>query len=644
MSTPTDHRDAPTGRHGRSLLDVFAAQLADKDRVALIHDGDALTYGELDRLSAALATRLRHVGAGPGVRVGLGADRSVEAVVGMLGILRAGAAYVPLDPGHPADRLQFLVDDASVKTVVAGRGTDFSHLSTAVEVLPLESLLGSALGTVDAPARDESDVSPLDRPVRSDDEAYVIYTSGSTGAPKGCSVSHGNVVSLLDAALPLFDVGRDDRWTLFHSCSFDFSVWEIWGAFATGAALVVVDRDRAVDPKRFLELCCSECVTVICSVPSVFRGIALHLQRTRDALGVRYVVLGGETVRPEDVRAVMDRTRQGLTSPRFINVYGITETTVLVTFKELTREDVDSRQPWSPIGTELTHLRIAIVDETGRPVADGQSGEMLIAGDGVIAGYVGRDELTAQRFVTVDGVRMYRSGDLARRLPTGELGYEGRIDDQVKVRGFRVELAEVDAALRGHPLVRDASAVLIESDTGTARIEAGIVAEPGADLREVRAFVAAQVPAHLVPARVVALDHIPQLVSGKLDRRAVAETLSQHATASAPESASTGAQDGVSPAFGSVVELTVFTAPEQLERIEDLLVEEWRDVLGADDFGLDDGFFDVGGDSLSVVALHERISEKFPQAEIRIVDLFVHPTIRSLAQHLQDSSSDAQES
>jgi len=547
-------------------------------------------------------------------------DRSAGAVVAILAILNAGASYVPLDLSYPVERLRFLASDAKVHLVVAEPDSDLSWLE------PSASAVRFAPEALSAELSDSTvaDTLPgtLVRPTRSD-EAYVIYTSGSTGTPKGCSVSHGNVLSLLSGALLLFDLQSDDRWAMFHSCSFDFSVWEMWGALSTGAAIVVVDKAHAMDPRGLVGLCIEQDVSVLCSVPSVFSGIAPQLESPHK---IRYVIFGGEAMRPADVRAVMDR---GAEHPRFVNMYGITETTVHVTFKEIGSDDVGLPAHLSPIGVELPHLRVTLVDQHGASVDDGVDGEMLIAGEGVCLGYVDRDELNREKFVIVDGVRMYRSGDLGRRLANGELAYRGRVDDQVKIRGFRIELGEVELTLQRIPSVEDACAVVTQTPAGLSRLEAGVVVRGDFDLAALREFASTVLPPHMVPARFVPLDHIPKLNSGKVDRKAVSHILhldngtGDQGTPNRLEETTKGPDAADREDLGSV------------DLIEEFLVGIWIDVLGHDDFDGDDSFFDAGGDSLRVVAVRDRVLERFPSVEVRVVDLFLHPSIRSLARHLE---------
>ncbi|MEU8264344.1 AMP-binding protein [Micromonospora sp. NPDC048999] len=331
-------------------------------------------------------------------------------------------------------------------------------------------------------------------------------------------MTHRNVTALLTAALPLFAVDERDRWSLFHSISFDFSVWELWGALASGATCVLVPDDAAASPAALVDFLARERITVLSQVPSVFRSLVLaHEQAGAPPLPLRHVVFGGESV---DL-GVIGHFAARMPTVRLVNMYGITETTVHATFRELSPADLTGPVR-SPIGMPLPHLSIDLRDEAGARVPDGQPGEMWVGGDGVAAGYLHRPDLTAERFVTVDGRRCYRSGDLARRLPDGALEYLGRTDQQVKLRGFRIEPGEIEAVLRDHPQVRDAAVTVITTPAGGQFLTACVVATTD-ELPDLRAHAARTLPRHMVPQRYVSVPELPLTPSGKLDRAALTD-------------------------------------------------------------------------------------------------------------------------
>ncbi|WP_433664504.1 amino acid adenylation domain-containing protein [Nocardia sp. CA-128927] len=436
-----------------TLHELFAAQaIQTPDAVALTFGDSALSYGELAEAADQLAQRLRARGIGRGSFVGIHLDRSADVVVSILAVLRAGAAYVPLDPMYPADRIEFMIADSGARLVIS-----HSALVSASESGP-ELLL------IDEQADETVPDLPLEK-AEPHDPCYVIYTSGSTGVPKGVVIEHANVVRLFSTTTRWYDFGPQDVWTMFHSYSFDFAVWEMWGALLYGGRLVVVPGSVSRSTAEFAELLAREQVTVLNQTPSAFTQLLRALENAPGTqLAVRWVIFGGEALDLSTLAPWFDRFGE---SARLVNMYGITETTVHVTYRELTRADVVSAAG-SLIGVPLPDLGVLIVDPAGRPVPDGVAGEMLVSGPGVGRGYLNRDDLTAERFVespVLEGRRVYRTGDLARRRADGDLEYLGRIDQQVKVRGFRIELGEIEAAITAHPGV-DQSVVLARKDTG----------------------------------------------------------------------------------------------------------------------------------------------------------------------------------
>ncbi len=472
-----------------------------------------MTYQELDESSDRIAAGLRAHGIGSGDRVGLRVERGWPVVAGILGILKAGACYVPLDPAYPDSRVRFMCADSGLVGVLGDRR---GLAGVSVEQIDLADLISSrpssgAMGRPTDPAHD--------------DPAYVIYTSGSTGQPKGVIVTHGNVLALLARTLPLLDLRPEDRWSLFHSYSFDFSVWEMWGPIATGACAVVVPADVAALAEEFVELLERAAITVLNQVPSVFSYVAAaYVRRGAPPLALRYVVFGGEALERAPIRAV--RTANPELAVRWVNMYGITETTVHATFKELTPADIDSDE-LTPIGEPLPHLGVTLLDEGLRPCQGTDPGELWIYGDGVAAGYLKRPELTAQRFVNmrVNGSvkRCYRTGDIVRRRADGGLEYIGRADDQVKIRGFRIEVGEVEAALREHPAISSATVVKVDAPTGATLVAVVVPATGGESVTTVpiREFLAKRLPAHMLPSRIATVDALPLAPSGKVDRKAV---------------------------------------------------------------------------------------------------------------------------
>ncbi|MBW2254916.1 MAG: amino acid adenylation domain-containing protein, partial [Deltaproteobacteria bacterium] len=440
--------EAPTT--SRCLHEQFEAVAARTPKaVAVTFGGDEVSYGELNRRANRLARHLVGLGVGPDVLVGLCLNRSAELIVALLAILKAGGAYLPLDPRNPRRRLAFVLDDARAPVVVT--------TSELASELPTHGATVVALDLVGEVLRDLPD-GDLSVEVHADNLAYVIYTSGSTGRPKGSLITHRNVSRLFSSTQPRFRFSERDVWTLFHTIAFDFSVWEIWGALLYGGRLVVVPHLVCRAPDEFLDLLAMEGVTVLNQTPSAFRQLmnAEEDRPTAAPLALRLVIFGGERLELSSLRPWFDR--HGEDCPRLVNMYGITETTVHVTWRFLRRSDLET--PGSLIGEPIPDLRVAILDSRRMPLPIGVAGELCVTGPGLSLGYLNREELTREKFIDSPfpvpaGERLYCSGDLARRLPDGDLEYLGRIDQQVKVRGFRIELGEIEGVLAEHPGVRE---------------------------------------------------------------------------------------------------------------------------------------------------------------------------------------------
>ncbi|HYH45088.1 MAG TPA: amino acid adenylation domain-containing protein, partial [Thermoanaerobaculia bacterium] len=603
----------------RRLDELFAAHAATMpDAVAVVCEGRSLTYGELDRRANRLARHLRSLGIGRDTRVGLLLERSEGLVVAILAALKAGGAYLPLDPVYPEDRLAYMVADSEARVVVT---TEELRGRLPMDGARVVSLDGDARAIVRRSARaPKNDATPADL-------AYVIYTSGSTGRPKGVMVTHANAARLLRATERWFGFGPDDIWTLFHSAAFDFSVWELWGALAYGGRLVVVPYWISRSPDLFCRLLAEQRVTVLNQTPSAFRQLMWAEEKgSPDDLALRWVIFGGEAL---DLPALAPWIgRHGDARPVLVNMYGITETTVHVTYRPITRRDVAEGQG-SVIGRPIPDLRVYLADSTLVALPLGVPGEILVGGAGLARGYLGRPELTAERFVpdpfgSEPGARLYRSGDLARRLSDGDLEYLGRIDHQVKVRGFRIELGEIEAAIERHPAVKAAVVLARQDGPGEQRLVAYLVpAAPAAvedsDLAgELRRSLAGALPDYMVPAAFVQLAALPLTANGKIDRRALP----------APEEART------EPA----------PVPQEPPRtaLERYLAGLFAQVLKVERVGCDDDFFALGGSSLSGAILINRLQEALGEV-VHVVTIFDAPSVAELASFLVDGYAAAVE-
>ncbi|GIF16350.1 non-ribosomal peptide synthetase [Actinoplanes teichomyceticus] len=597
-----------------TLTELFERQVqAGPERIAVSHEHDRLTYGELDAEANRLARLLAERGAGPGTVVALALPRGLRLLPALLAVLKTGAAYLPLDPGHPAERLRLVMADAAPVLLVTETGLAGALAGDVPAVVLDDPAVAADLAT-----RPEGDLSPAERAGATGpaDIAYIIHTSGSTGRPKGVPVTHANVVRLFAAAAEHFTFGADDVWTLFHSYAFDFSVWEIWGALLHGGRLVVVPYPVSRSPRDFLALLHREGVTVLNQTPSAFEQL-MDADVDRPGGGspgaLRYVVFGGEALRPQRLRPWVDR--YGLDRPVLVNMYGITETTVHVTHHRIGPADLDDARRGSVIGTPLADLRVYLLDARRRPVPPGAVGEMYVAGAGVAAGYLHRPELTAERFLDdpygTPGARMYRSGDLARRRADGELDYLGRADQQVQLRGFRVEPGEIEAVLVTHPRVSRAAVVVRRADNGSQQLVAYTVTAggPPPSSAELRRHAATRLPEHMVPAACVSVDALPLTANGKLDVAALP-----------------------APDFTAVAAGTRPASPQ-----EALVCRLFEDVLRLprDTVGADAGFFDLGGDSLLATRLLGRLRQE-TGAEVPITALFDAPTPAAIARRVAE--------
>ncbi|MCZ4521276.1 non-ribosomal peptide synthase/polyketide synthase [Rhodococcus ruber] len=600
------------------LLDAAAAR--HPDGVAVRFGDSSMTYAEFDAHANRLARVLISHGVGPESLVAVALPRSAELVVALVAVIKAGGGYLPVDPSYPLDRVEYMLDDARPTTVLLS-GSDRVELPSDVE-----SRTGAALLDIDTldlssvsgdPVTDEDRTTPL----RPGNVAYVIYTSGSTGRPKGVMIPHRNVVRLLDNTDSVYGFGTDDVWTMFHSYAFDFSVWELWGPLLYGGTLVVVDYFTSRSPEAFHRLLVDEQVTVLNQTPSAFYQLS-EADRTTAAdhgeLALRYVIFGGEALEQRRLTGWFER--HGHRSPQLVNMYGITETTVHVSYRALDAASVETSA--SVVGKPIAGLRVFVLDSRLHPVPVGVPGEMYVAGGQLARGYLGRRELTSVRFVANpfssgadDGSLLYRTGDLAQWNAAGELEYLGRSDDQVKVRGFRIELGEVEAAVTAQPTVTQAAVVVREDSPGAARLVAYVVSaavegRPIVDIEDIRTGIAEVLPEYMVPSAFVVLDAIPLTVNGKLDRRAL-------------------------PA--PVFEVREFRAPTT--PIEEIVADVFADVLGVERVGLDDDFFELGGNSLIATQVVSRLGVAL-DATVPVRMLFEASTVALLAVRVEQAAGE----
>jgi len=592
--------EVPDDARVHRLVEAQARRTPEAEAVVASEGGGVLTYAELNARANRLARHLRKSGVGPEARVGVALGRSPELMVALLAVLKAGGAFVPLDPVYPPDRLRFMLGDAGVGVLI-GRGDLLALPPGGARVVDLG---------VDGPAIGREPEGDLEGGPAPDHAAYVLYTSGSTGTPKGVVVTHRNLVNHNLAAADLFGLGPADRVLQFCSVNFDIAIEEIFPAWIRGAAVVLRD-DGFLDPAGFAQRVGAGRITVL-DLPTAYWQAWVKAQAGLGEpipTGLRLVVVGGEEA-PASVLAVW-RGLAGV-GVRWINTYGPTEATIIATAFEPGGGDETPDRRGVPIGRPIANTRAYVLDGALRPVPVGLPGELFLGGSGVARGYLGRPSLTAAHFVPdpfgeVAGARLYRTGDLARWRPDGTLEFLGRVDDQVKVRGFRVEPGEVEAALLARPDVRQA--VVTVRDDGAGGSLVAYVAGPGLDPKVLRADLKGRLPRHMVPSSFVILDALPLTPAGKVDRRALP----------APD-------PGRTPDAGS-------GAPR--DPVEAKLLGVWEEVLGRK-VGVTDDFFDLGGHSLLAVRLMARVEEAFGR-RVALADLLRGTTVEEFAGLLRES-------
>lgn len=562
-------------------------------RIAVKYLDDTLTYEQLDKRASQLAARLRKHGVGRNDFVAFIAERSLEMAVGIYGILKAGGAYLPIDLMYPENRISYIISDSNAKALVV-YVTDLEKLNQYQQIaeeakIPLVNLSEEIL--------EEADNTEPNQP---GDYIYCIYTSGTTGKPKGVKLMHYNVVRLLFNDRFQFDFDEHDVWTMFHNFNFDFSVWEFFGATLYGGKLIILSYDTVRDSSAVLRVLEEDKVTVLNQVPTSFYQLA-EAEREDMKLSLRYVIFGGEALKPEK----LDEWQKKHKEVHIINMYGITETTVHVTYKEITRKEIEAA--CSNIGGPIPTLKVYIMN--GDVLCGiGVPGEICVAGAGVASGYMNLPELTDQRFVKnpFGEGRMYRSGDLARWMPDGNLEYLGRIDDQVKIRGFRIELPEIEKVLRQVEAIKDAAALVKTDQIGDRYIQAYYVADEKLETGMIKKAIQSYLPDYMIPSRFLQVDEMPMTVNKKLDKKRLMEM--------------------------DVEEETEYIAPETEK--QELLENIFKEVLGLSKVSIRARFIEMGGDSIKAI----RVISKLREAgyELKVMELLQYQTIEEISEILEE--------
>lgn len=570
------------------------------ENIALSFQDEQITYKELNAKANKIAHTLREKGVSRNTIVALLLERTLDMLVSILAILKAGGSYLPIDPSYPEQRINYTLSDSCAEFLIASERYD-----------SIIDFKGSLLLTSEFESLKMSDEN-LEYINEIDDVAYIIYTSGSTGNPKGVMIMHYNVIRLMFNDDFQFDFNENDVWTLFHSYCFDFSVWEMYGALLYGGRLIVVPKLIAQSPKSFWNLLNDESVTVLNQTPSAFYNLIEEakenpIQDTK----LRWVIFGGDALNPRKLTFWKEK----YANTRLVNMYGITETTVHVTFKELSENEV--RSGLSNIGSAIPTLETYILDENQNLLPLGTAGELCVSGLGLAKGYLNNSELTEKKFINhpfLKGEKLYRSGDLAKLLPTKEMEYLGRIDFQVKIRGFRIELGEIESKLNQHSLIDEVLVIAKKDQFDESFLCAYYVSTDKINVKELRAFLMKVLPEYMVPSYFIHYNFFPLTSNGKIDRKALANPLETEKN--------------------SIRKIKKPTSESEL-RMQVL----WNDVLNISESSIEDNFFEVGGHSLKANQLIGRIYKEF-KVEIRLGEFFDSPSIEQLAELIDSKTSE----
>ena len=582
----------------KSVVDLFEQQVEKTpNNIAVTYDEEHITYKELNNRANQLACILRDNGIKQGKKVAIRINKSIEMVIGILAIIKAGGSYVPIDLSYPKERVEFIIKDSEAELLLTNRQSNI--YKNVVKYFEIDNI-----------ELDNYSNKNLQVKISPEDIIYIIYTSGSTGTPKGAMITHKNVVRLLKNDKFQFDFNDKDVWTMFHSVAFDFSVWEMYGALLFGGRLVLVPENVAKDPVEFLTLLRKEKVTVLNQTPTYFYNLLdCELKNEDSDLKIRYIIYGGEALKPNLIKAWKEKYN----FTKLINMYGITETTVHVTFKELTDENLNSSE--SNIGTPIPTLKVYILDKQQRLLPTGIEGEICVAGDGVCKGYLNREELSKQKFIIspFDSKEIiYRSADSGYVGDDGNLYYIGRIDTQVKIRGFRVELGEIETKLLRHPSISKCVVLADKKSDKDSHLVAYIVCKKNVKIEELKEYLKPLVPPYMIPNYFVKIKKMPLNSNGKVDRKYL-KTLNY-----------------------TIEQNQEYVKPRN--EFEQTLTDIIQNELNIDIIGIDDDLLTLGADSLSLMRITAELLER--NYEINIQAFYEYKTIRNISDYYSASNSD----
>ncbi len=585
----------------KTVTQLFEEQVRKTpDKIAVCIDNKKITYKELNKQANKLAHFLIKKGIKQDMPVAIRINKSIEMIIGIIAIIKAGGCYLPIDLSYPEERVKFMLKDSKAKVLLTNsKCINNCDMNLDIEIINLDNK--------SIYSKDSKNLKTVNKP---DDLLYIIYTSGSTGTPKGAMITHKNVVRLMKNNKFLFDFSEKDIWTMFHSVAFDFSVWEMYGALLYGGKLVLVPENIAKSPKQFLDLLRKEKVTILNQTPTFFYNLLDQEIKEKDNnLKVRYIIFGGEALKPNLIKPWKNKYK----STKLINMYGITETTVHVTFKELSDNDLLSDK--SNIGVPIPTLKTYILDEKLRMLPVGIEGEICVAGDGVCRGYLNREELNKIKFVDnpyKKGEKLYRSADSAVLGEDGNLYYKGRIDNQVKIRGFRVELGEIETKLLRHPKISKCVVLEDKKSDKDSHLVAYIVCNGDVKIEELKEYMKSLVPVYMIPNYFVKLDDLPINSNGKIDRKALKNTRY------------------------TIEKETKYEAPRNdFEKCLKKIIEEEMQIQNV---GINDDILNLGADSLTLMRIVSKLLEN--NYEVSIQKFYEQKTIKQINNTLNSQNND----
>lgn len=575
--------------------------LQNPNSIAVVYDEKEMTYTELNCKANQLAHYLVEEGIGTDDLVAICVDKSFDMMIGLLAILKAGGAYLPIDPNYPHDRIKFTLSDSKAKIVLTQEVVKGS--------LPKIKTKQVCIDTLDLRIYPKSNIK---NDTQVNDLAYVIYTSGTTGRPKGVMLEHANVDRLFKSTEQHFNFNKNDIWSFFHSFAFDFAVWEIWGALLYGGKVVIVPYFVSRSPEEFYKLLIKEKITILNQTPSAFKQIIEVDKHSEMKLtSLRSIVFGGEKLEFSSLSPWYEKYDENM--PQLVNMYGITETTVHTTYNALSKKDILNDK--SLIGNTLCDLGCYVLDSEYQPVSIGEAAELYIIGDGLARGYLNQPKLTDERFMPnpfIPNSKMYKTGDLVRYTEDGNIEYLGRTDDQVQLRGFRIELGEIEQQLLQIDMLKEAVVLVKEDTSGQKILVAYIKTRKKVNIQDIKSSLLKNLPEYMIPDTFIQVESMPLTINGKIDKKSLLK-----------------------------LEVKFFSSSKYVTpkgKIQEELVLIFLEVLKVDKIGINDDFFELGGNSLLVVSLLSKINKLF-NTSLSLATIFQAPNVFKLSNVIEDGTN-----